>query len=161
MFDLDKWKEIWATLRSNRLRTFLTAFGVFWGILMLMAMLGVRLEHADRHAAPDEGHGDEPAVLLGPDRRPRRTTACRRAARSGSTLDDIELLRRLPAIEWLAPRLQLGGWMNNFTVGYDTKSGTFTVMADYPDFKHIIAFEYEAGRFINERDIARERARSP
>ena len=27
-------------------------------------------------------------------------------------------------------------------------------MADYPELKHIISFEYEAGRFINEPDIA-------
>jgi len=70
---------------------------------------------------------------------------------------DIEILRRLPAIEYLAPRLQLGGWMNNFTVKYEGKVGTFTVMADYPDLKHIIAFEYEYGRFVNERDIADKR----
>ncbi len=70
---------------------------------------------------------------------------------------DIELLRRLPSIEYLAPRLQLGGWQNNFTVSHESKSGTFTVMADYPELKHIIAFEYAAGRFINERDIAESR----
>ena len=156
MFDLDKWKEIWATLRSNRLRTFLTAFGVFWGILMLMAMLGFGSAIQSGSKRQMKGMATNMLFCWG-----QTTTEAYDGLPPGRQVrfdtDDIELLRRLPGIEYLAPRLQLGGWMNNFTVQHDTKSGTFTVMADYPELQHIVAFEYDAGRFINDRDIAESR----
>ncbi len=156
MFDLDKWKEIWATLRSNRLRTFLTAFGVFWGILMLMAMLGFGSAIQSGSQKQMKGMATNLLFVWG-----QQTTESYDGLPPGRGVRfnnaDIELLRRLPAIEYLAPRLQLGGWMNNFTVSHESKNGTFTVMADYPELKHIIAFEYAAGRFINERDIAESR----
>jgi len=156
MFDLDNWQEVWATLRSNRLRTFLTALGVFWGILMLIAMLGFGSGMQQGMQRQMKGMATNLLWVWG-----QSATIAYDGLPVGRQVKfdtkDIENLRRLPGIEWLAPRLRLGGWGNSFTVSYEGKNGAYTVYADYPDFRHILSFEYQAGRFINDRDIAESR----
>lgn len=40
MFDRDFWTEVWQTIKGQKLRSLMTAFGVFWGLLMLMFLIG-------------------------------------------------------------------------------------------------------------------------
>src|SRR5258705_2772615 len=145
-FDRDNWYEIWAVLRSNKLRTALTAFGVAWGIFMLVVMIGFGSAMQSGTKRNMKGMATNLLFVWG-----QTTTESYNGMKPGRAVKfrtaDIERLRRLPSVEWLAPRLQLGGWMNNFTVGYGTKVGSFPVFGHYPDFPHLVAFDYEAGRF--------------
>jgi putative ABC transport system permease protein len=156
MFDLDSWHEVWATLRSNRLRTALTAFGVFWGILMLMAMLGFGSGMQEGSRRQTRGMATNLLWVWG-----NTTTIGYDGLPVGRQVKfdapDIENLRRILGVEWLAPRLRLGSWTSSHNVAYRGKTGSYSVMGDYPDFGHIAAFEYPAGRFINDRDMVERR----
>ena len=40
MFDRELYKEIWQAIVANKTRSILTAFGVFWGLFMLITLYG-------------------------------------------------------------------------------------------------------------------------
>ncbi len=40
LFDIDTWQELKESLTKNKLRTVITMIGVWWGILLLIGLLG-------------------------------------------------------------------------------------------------------------------------
>lgn len=136
----------------------MTAFGVFWGIFMLIIMLGsgTGLEHG---VTSGMGSFATNSMFMWT----QRTTMPYKGFPRGRWFmfnnDDIKALRdNVPEIKYLAPRLQ--GWSSgdgtNNTIRKD-KTGAFTILGDYPDWNKIDPNEMIKGRFINDIDIAEKR----
>lgn len=154
MLDLDKWQEIFSALKKNKLRTFLTAFGVFWGILMLVIMLG-------------SGNGLQNAVFYGMKdfatnsvfMWTQRTTVPYKGLPRGRYFNfrnsDIQGLKdHIPEIEIIAPRIQAGsGPAGSDNVVRNLNSGNFTVNGDFPEWNLIDPVEIVKGRFLNHMDV--------
>ena len=157
ILDRDNWQEIFVTLKKNKLRSSLTAFGVFWGILMLVIMLGTG-QGLKNGVTDDFARFASNAVYMWP----RATTIPYQGLPKGRRFalnnDDMAALKSdIPELEHLAPRLELSntGGRNNVTRGLQT--GTFDVYGDFPAIIHIRLMELQQGRFLNELDIRRRR----
>ena len=158
MFDRDSWQEIFHTLKKNKLRTFLTAFGVFWGIFMLIIMLGSGngLENGVRSGMGDFASN---SFFVWTQRTSIPYKGFPRGRFFNFKNDDIQALRdNIPEIQYIAPKIR--GWSrgegSNNTVRGD-KTGNFSIMGEYPVWNKIDPMEMLAGRFINEIDIQENR----
>lgn len=157
MFDLDRWQEILSALKKNKLRTFLTAFGVFWGIFMLVVMLGAG-NGLRNGVTSDFGDFATNSVFMWT----RTTTIPYKGLPRGRNYnfkaDDIEALKKeIPEIEIISPRTQGGDFQNGNNVTRGTKSGAFSVMGDYPQWNEIDPVTITGGRFLNNSDLQEKR----
>ncbi len=157
MFDLDNWQEIYHALASNKLRTFLTAFGVFWGIFLLMVMLGsgTGLENG---VLEDFADGATNSFFVWA----RRTTMPYRGLPSGRGFeldndDTAAISRMIPEAAVVAPRCQLGGHRGANNVTRGSKAGAFSVMGDVAEYDRVEAIPIIQGRFLNQIDLDEER----
>ncbi len=154
MFDLDKWQEIYMTMRKNKLRTALTAFGVFWGIFMLVLLLGAGrgLENGVKSLF---GNLAKNSMFVSS----KKTSLPYKGIKSGRiirfTNDDLKSLKKeLPEIRYIAGGTGLFG---DYTVSYKTANSAFAVGGDMPEMNDIRGLIIPKGRFINQKDIDEKR----
>jgi putative ABC transport system permease protein len=156
-FDGDHWREIYEALRGNKTRTFLTAFGVFWGIFMLMVMLasGNGLWNGVSAGFSDEATN---SVFIWS----QRTSKPYRGMPTGRQVqldagDAAAIRAQIVEAEAVCPRNQLGGFRGGNNVTRGTKAGEFSVMGDVPEIARVQAIHMTGGRFLNRLDLDERR----
>ena len=157
MFNRDNWQEIFQTLKKNKIRTLLTAFGVFWGIFMLIIMLGsgAGLENG---VSSGMGNFATNSFFVWTQRTSIPYKGFPRGRYFNFKNDDIDALRsNIHEIKYIAPKIS--GWSagdgTNNTVRKD-KTGAFSIKGEFPDWEKVDPMEID-GRFLNQIDINEQR----
>lgn len=153
IFEKDSWQEIYAAIKKNKLRTVLTAFGVFWGLFMLVVMLGAgsglrngvmgQFDHINPRTSFMWGQGTSMPYKGFPKGRGVQF----------QNEDMVALKNAVPEIELLSPRLEAPSWRkeSQITRGKVTKS--FRIYGDHPDLNKVEKRKIVQGRFLNFTDI--------
>jgi putative ABC transport system permease protein len=153
LFDRDKWHEIISTIKKNKLRTFLTAFSIFWGMLMLIILLGSGkgLENGATSRFNDVS-ANTIQISSG------QTSFAYKGYQPGRQIqlvnedhDAIDL--KIDKIENLTSRYYPG----TLTVNYKNEYGSFNTMGIHPDNNYIEKTICLSGRLISEIDVEEKR----
>ncbi|NJN24810.1 MAG: ABC transporter permease [Cyclobacteriaceae bacterium] len=154
MFDLDKWQEIFFTIRKNKLRTFLTAFSVAWGIFMLMILLGFGA--GMQHGVENDFKEDAVNSIWV---HPSQTSLPYKGMKPGRNItlktEDYEVLPdKVSGIEHAAARFYCYG---EFTIRYKDKYSSYNVLGITPEMMYVENQNPAKGRYINKLDMEERR----
>lgn len=152
MFDLDTWQEIWLTITRNKSRSLLTAFGVFWGVFMLVVMAGFGV--GIRHGIMDGvEHFEANSAFFFPGSTSEPYKGFQRGRVWSMDMSDYEAVKHQYAdkIKYMSG-VMFGGSSPNNVVRLD-KFGSFSIMGFSPDYNLINPSRILQGRFINDIDI--------
>ncbi len=157
MFSKDRWDEILEALNANKFRTLLTAFGVFWGITILVLLLALTNGLKNGVTADFSGFATNSMFMW-----TQGTSMPYKGLPKGRyfnyKIDDVAAIKaEVPNIRYVSPRNSLGGYngANNVTRG--TKTGAFEIMGDYPEYINQQPMDILQGRFLSYSDIQTKR----
>lgn len=153
-FDRDTFREILDSITRNKSRSLLTGFGVFWGIFMLMLLVGGGQGLKELLQKNFDGFAQNSCIAFA-DRTTKPYMGFEKGRRWNLTYDDVERLRNtVPELETVTPCISL--WGKSVTRDEHTY-GRAVVRGERADYANIETPSLMYGRFLNDSDIAEER----
>ncbi|MEG1574191.1 MAG: ABC transporter permease [Bacteroidales bacterium] len=155
MFDIDRWQEILLTITRNKTRSILTGFGVFWGILMLVLLLGSGNGLKNGIMDGSAGFATNSAFFFS-----ERTGEAYKGYKKGRIWEmrnrDLDVIRQqVKGVRYLSPMIMQWSKQNNIVRG--EKAATYNVRGVYSEYFNIETQHILAGRLLNEIDMLEKR----
>lgn len=155
LFDKDKWNEIWVTITRNKIRSLLTCFGVFWGIFMLVILLGAGTGLKNAVEKESSGFASNSFVCFAD-----KTSLPYKGFNKGRSWNirnrDAEAIKRdVQGVDEVASLIF--GVKSNKNVVFGNKSGTYYIKGATPNYFLIEIQEVIHGRLLNEIDNREKR----
>ena len=152
-FDIDSFRETADSLTRNRRRTILTGFGVFWGLFMLLFMIGGGQGIKEMLEQNFNGFASNTMILI-----PSNTSKPYKGLPEGRAWylnrTDIDRLKMMfPELEVVSP--MISGWSNS--VEYGDKSCNAGIKGVNADYCKIEIPQLRYGRYLNETDLQMQR----
>ena len=153
MFFQDLFAQTLANLRANKLRSFLTMFGIVWGVIsiLILSAVGEGFARGNQHVLEELGKN---IVII----RNGRTSLQAGGERSGQlvrlTLDDVYALQReSKLLESMSPELMRGGLKAKS--GFNASS--VQISGIWPVFQYLRTLDVDRGRLISDEDCREAR----
>ena len=149
MFNREIWNEIFATISANRLRTFLTAFSVAWGIFILIILLGAG--QGLRNGAQKQFESDAVNSIWINGGTTSIAYAGFQPGREIELNNEDYNSTHIKSPENKITAASVGE--GNKTLVYKNKNGSFFTRSCMPDHDYLENCKIVEGRFVNNNDI--------
>ena len=150
MFDIDRWQEIFDTIRKNKLRTFLTGLSVASGIFILVILLGFGQGFQNGIRKEFEGDATNRVQVW-----TQVTTKEHNGLNPGRVIQlrnsNFEYVNEAfaEALEYKSREFSV----RNVSINYKKESGAYGIRGVGPDYQQIENTKMMAGRFLNQLDM--------
>lgn len=152
-FDRDRFQDILETLTRNKSRSFLTGFGVFWGIFMLLAMIGGGRGLKDMLSKDFEGFASNSIIIVAqPTGKPYK--GFKKEREWTMNYKDVERLKNcVPELDVATPILN--NWRNS--AFYNDRQASCAIKGITQDYAKIEIPVMYYGRYLNDMDLKQKR----